>query len=165
MANSRRLIRFADLSIFTISLDVISWLRGSPTGAVFIPVGANLPDSASENVGASEPVDAWRPRPGAIRIAVYGITGGATGSGECAEIVAALRLAAERGARLALHAFGRGAEEHVPGGMVRRPAGRASTPRRACGAWLALARVSSWRSRSSWDSTFKNSGSLIAFGF
>ena len=48
---------------------------------------------------------------GVTRIAVYGITGGAVGSKECTEIASALRFATERGAKLELHAFGRGAAE------------------------------------------------------
>jgi glycosyltransferase involved in cell wall biosynthesis len=98
----RRLLRTAELGVFTISLDVVSWLR-PPAKAVFIPVGANLPEILSDR-GDS--------RDSAItRIAVYGITGGSAGSEECSEIARALRFATERGAKLELHAFGRGAAE------------------------------------------------------
>ena len=38
----RRALKFADLGIFTIPLDVISWLGKSHSSATFIPVGANL---------------------------------------------------------------------------------------------------------------------------
>lgn len=98
----RRMLRVADLAVFTVSLDVVSWLR-SRSKAVFIPVGANLPETQFDEV--------TRDDGGVTRIAVYGITGGTAGSEECAEITSALRFAVERGAKLELHAFGRGAAE------------------------------------------------------
>jgi len=98
----RRMLRSAELAVFTISLDVVSWIK-SPLKATFIPVGANLPETASyvEDTRDSD----------LTRIAVYGITGGTSGSEECSEIASALRFAADRGAKLELHAFGRGAAE------------------------------------------------------
>jgi glycosyltransferase involved in cell wall biosynthesis len=98
----RRMLRSADLAVFTVSLDVVSWTKASPT-ATFIPVGANLPETSREIQSARDP--------GPTRIAVYGITGGTAGSEECSEIAGALRFATERGAKLELHAFGRGAAE------------------------------------------------------
>jgi glycosyltransferase involved in cell wall biosynthesis len=98
----RHMLRAADLAVFTVSLSVVSWLRPKAK-AVFIPVGANLPDI--QDVG-----DVTR-ETGAIRIAVYGITGGSAGSEECSEIARAIRFATGRGAKLELHAFGRGAAE------------------------------------------------------
>ena len=99
----RRVLRSADLAVFTISLDVVSWLI-SPAKAVFIPVGANLPEVPTD-------ADALRGDARITRIAVYGITGGTAGSEECEEITRALRFATDRGAKLELHAFGRGAAE------------------------------------------------------
>ena len=98
----RHMLRTADLAVFTVSLSVVSWL-GPKAKAVFIPVGANLPEI--QDVG-----DVTRDA-GAIRIAVYGITGGSAGSQECSEIARAIRFATGRGAKLELHAFGRGAAE------------------------------------------------------
>lgn len=98
----RHMLRSADLAVFTVSLDAVSWLRPK-TKAVFIPVGANLPE-VQDGAGVTRNADA-------IRIAVYGITGGSAGSEECSEIARALRFAAGRGAELELHAFGRGAAE------------------------------------------------------
>ncbi len=98
----RHLLRSADLAVFTVSLETVSWLR-SPTNAIFIPVGANLPDRQIND-------ETFRDS-GVTRIAVYGITGGAAGIEECSEIARALRFATERGAKLELHAFGRGAAE------------------------------------------------------
>ena len=101
----RQLLRMADLAIFTISLDAVSWLRSAASrkNVVFIPVGANLPDTQSNIEPARHS--------NSIRVAVYGITGGAAGSEECSEIARAVQFAAERGVRLNLHAFGRGAAE------------------------------------------------------
>src|SRR5580704_10744616 len=42
----RHLLGSADLAVFTVSVDIVSWLR-SPTKAIFIPVGANLPETPS----------------------------------------------------------------------------------------------------------------------
>ena len=98
----RRMLRSAELAVFTVSLDVVSWIK-STSEATFIPVGANLPETSSH-------VEETRD-PGLTRIAVYGITGGTAGSEECSEIASALRFATERGANLELHAFGRGAAE------------------------------------------------------
>jgi glycosyl transferase family 1 len=98
----RRMLRSAELAVFTVSLDVVSWIK-SPTKAAFIPVGANLPETSSH-------VEDTRDS-GLTRIAVYGITGGSAGSEECSEIGRALRFATDRGAKLELHTFGRGALE------------------------------------------------------
>jgi glycosyltransferase involved in cell wall biosynthesis len=106
----RQMLRTTQLAIFTVPLNVVSWI-GSAGNATFIPVGANLPE-----------VHDYRDRGGGARslgvdganvatIAVYGITGGSAGEEECSEIASAARFAVERGARLELHAFGRGAAE------------------------------------------------------
>src|ERR1700691_6025272 len=84
----RRMLRSAELAVFTVSLDVVSWIK-STSEATFIPVGANLPETSSH-------VEETRD-PGLTRIAVYGITGGTAGSEECSEIASALRFATERG--------------------------------------------------------------------
>src|ERR1700729_1532094 len=94
----RHLLRSADLAVFTVSLETVSWLP-SATNTIFIPVGANLPETPS-NAESSSDSDV-------MRIAVYGITGGDAGSEECSKIARALRFATERGAKLELHAFGR----------------------------------------------------------
>jgi glycosyltransferase involved in cell wall biosynthesis len=98
----RHMLQSAELAVSTVSLNVVSWLK-SPAKVTFIPVGANLPET-------SRHVEDTRDS-GLTRIAVYGITGGAAGSEECLEIASALRFATERGAKLELHAFGRGAAE------------------------------------------------------
>jgi hypothetical protein len=102
----RQMLRVTDLAVFTTSLEVVSWLR-SPSKTAFIPVGANLPASYSD-VGTGL---AGVENPGVTRVAVYGITGGTAGNEECSEIARALRFAGDRGAKLELHVFGRGAAE------------------------------------------------------
>jgi glycosyltransferase involved in cell wall biosynthesis len=98
----RRILHLADLAVFTVSLEAVSWLK-TPAKGVFIPVGANLPEIHFDSAPADDA--------SVTRIAVYGITGGTAGNEECSEIAGALRYAVERGAKLELHAFGRGAAE------------------------------------------------------
>ncbi len=105
----RRALNVADIAVFTLPLDVISWLGHRPSNAVFIPVGANLPVDA---VAATQPVGRGGDTP---CIAVFGITGGEAGRDECERIVDALRFAAPRIGRLQIHAFGRGASEREAG--------------------------------------------------
>jgi hypothetical protein len=109
----RRILRVADLAIFTVPFTVISWLGNPPDGAAFIPVGANLADALNETSAAtaSNSGDASASDQSVTRVAVYGITGGDAGTEECAEIAEGVRIAAQRGVRLALHAIGRGAAE------------------------------------------------------
>ena len=101
----RRGLKFANLGIFTVPLDVISWLGKSHSSATLIPVGANLPvdtpGAAKSNERHQNP----------LCVAVFGITEGDTGLKECARIVDAVSFAAARGGPVRLHAFGRGARE------------------------------------------------------
>ena len=106
----RQMLRGTELAVFTVPLNVVSWLA-SAGNAIFIPVGANLPDvrSECESDGDTQSSDVGEPT--FARIAVYGITGGVAGGEECLQIARAVRFAVERGAKLELHAFGRGAAE------------------------------------------------------
>jgi glycosyltransferase involved in cell wall biosynthesis len=106
----QKMLRAADVGVFTVSLNVISWL-GSTANAVFIPVGANLPGIQAGIAAGSDTNSEHGRDPGVTRIAVYGITGGVAGREECSEIARAVRFATGRGAKLELHAFGRGAAE------------------------------------------------------
>jgi glycosyltransferase involved in cell wall biosynthesis len=101
----RRALRGADLGIFTVALQVVSWLDAPHANACFIPVGANLlpvVDRPNERSAFAE---------GGPRVAVFGITGGETGKTECDQIIAAVRVAAAKLGSLTLHAFGRGVAE------------------------------------------------------
>ena len=106
----RKMLMAADVGVFTVSLKVVSWL-GSAANAVFVPVGANLPEIQAGVAVESDPSQESARDAGVTRIAIYGITGGAAGTDECSEIAHAARFAVGRGAKLELHAFGRGAAE------------------------------------------------------
>jgi hypothetical protein len=98
----QRSLQRADLGVFTVALEAVSWLGDPPAKAEFIPVGANLPLASSSTAPESSGRD-----PGALRVAVFGITGGETGRTESARIADALSYAAERVGKLRFHAFGR----------------------------------------------------------
>jgi glycosyltransferase involved in cell wall biosynthesis len=101
----RQALASADLAIFTVPLHVVSWAADLAWKAVFIPVGANLPADSL----------AWAPsverKTDALGVAIFGFTEGETGRKECALLLEAIRFAAGNGARLRVHAFGRGASE------------------------------------------------------
>jgi Glycosyl transferases group 1 len=101
----RRGLQRASVGVFTVPLKVVSWIGNSHARATFIPVGANLPlDTLPTAAGKKE-------QGAPLRVAVFGITEGATGRTECAQIVKALGFAAARGGPILLCAFGRGARE------------------------------------------------------
>lgn len=101
----RRGLQRADVGVFTIPLHVVSWIGNSHATATFIPVGANVP------VNTVPAAKSGKRERGPLRVAVFGITEGATGRNECAQIVDAVGFAAARGGPILLHAFGRGARE------------------------------------------------------
>ena len=101
----QRALHYADLGVFTVALSTISWLGDPPSKAVFIPVGANLPAVSPRPRKPNEGEE------GPLRVAVFGITGGAAGREESNRIVEAMRFAAKRTGKLRLHAFGRGASD------------------------------------------------------
>jgi glycosyltransferase involved in cell wall biosynthesis len=94
-------LRSCDLGVFTVPLSKIPWIGRKHTRAIFIPVGANLP----------EPETAWTIQHGAGNrlpaIAVFGITGGEGGIWEIASISEALQIVAERLGKLRLVVMGR----------------------------------------------------------
>jgi glycosyltransferase involved in cell wall biosynthesis len=99
----RRALALADLTIFTVPLEKLSWLPAvPPTQALFIPVGANLPIPA-------EPLP-LHVRNTAPTIGVFSITGGNVGTRETQIILAAVRYAAGKIGSLRLSVFGRHAE-------------------------------------------------------
>ena len=101
----RRLHERSELSIFTVALEKISWLPLRHDNAVFIPVGANCPDSFS-SIGESS-VDSKT-------VAVYSITGGARTSIEVADLGLALKRASNSAGPIRLLLFGRGSREAEP---------------------------------------------------
>ena len=83
----RRALALADLAVFTVPPDRLSWLSVTPSNAMFAPVGANLPVP-----------EVFMPpvRPDQIpTIGVFGITGGEPGVRETQIILTAVRHAAK----------------------------------------------------------------------
>jgi len=101
-----RALAAADLAIFTIPLEKLSWLAGSASRAHFIPVGPNLPipipsEQDVSRAGSSSAIPT---------IGVFIITGGDPGARETKIILAAARHAAQKLGKLRLSVFGRHAE-------------------------------------------------------
>jgi glycosyltransferase involved in cell wall biosynthesis len=97
----RRALELADLAIFTIPPEKLSWLKTVPQKAAFIPVGPNLPfpeTLASRTLGDLPTVG------------VFSITGGESGAKETQQILDAIQHASRRLGRVRLSVFGRHAE-------------------------------------------------------
>jgi len=102
----RRALAAAELAVFTIPPEKISWLAGSSSRAHFIPVGPNLPIPVPpENV-----LNSSGQKSGAPTIGVFTITGGEPGAREAKIILEAVRHAVKKVGKLRLCVFGRHAE-------------------------------------------------------
>jgi glycosyltransferase involved in cell wall biosynthesis len=98
----RRALQLADLAVFTVPPEKISWGPKRDEHVAFIPVGPNLPipsDPPARMGQSSVP-----------SIGVFGITGGAAGARETRWIIEAVRRATQQVGRLRLLVFGRHAE-------------------------------------------------------
>jgi glycosyltransferase involved in cell wall biosynthesis len=104
----QRALHYADPAIFTVALDVVSWLDKPPRNARFIPVGANLPVAQRWGEEAQKPA---RRSGKPLCVTVFGITGGTAGKQECRRIAEAMKFAVQQTGRVRLHAFGRAVEE------------------------------------------------------
>jgi glycosyltransferase involved in cell wall biosynthesis len=104
----REALRLADLAVFTIPMEKLSWIWRPAPCAVFIPVGANLP--APERAWVRKPQDALR----SPTIAIYGITGGKAGSAEIEHIAGAVEYVTSRAGPLRILVFGRNSESSAP---------------------------------------------------
>lgn len=110
----RRALDLADLAIFTVLPEEISWIPatgGHLARLAFLPVGPNLPISADEDsstASASVIVPGTQSR--IPSVAVFSITGGEAGARETREILSAIRFASEKVGSLRLSVFGRHAE-------------------------------------------------------
>lgn len=102
----RALLRQADIAIFTVALDHVSWRPERRDDVVFIPDGANLSDAA---VSVETDREARGAEAGQT-IAVYGVTGGANGRSEIRTIVGAVRDVAKTATGLRLVVLGRNSE-------------------------------------------------------
>ena len=101
LGTMRRALELADLAIFTVPPENLSWLKTVPAKSAFIPVGANLPFPealASRNSGDTPTVG------------VFGITGGEAGARETQIILDTVRHAAHKLGKFRLSIFGRHAE-------------------------------------------------------
>jgi glycosyltransferase involved in cell wall biosynthesis len=98
----RRTLVLADLAIFTVPPEKLSWLPAAPPYAAFVPVGPNLP------IPPAPPVHS--PQDPVPTIGVFSITGGESGARETRIIIAAVRYAAKKLGKLRLLIFGRHAE-------------------------------------------------------
>jgi len=105
----RRAVDLADLAIFTVPIERISWLSHAPNKAAFLPVGPNLPLSSEGGAHHSEPAFNLKNEV-TPSIGVFSITGGASGTREANEILSAIRFASEKVGKLRLSVFGRHAE-------------------------------------------------------
>lgn len=99
----RRALKFADLVIFTVPSEKLSWVSGTPQDSVFIPVGANLPV-----LGA--PKEQKKAMHAPLNVGVFSITGGEAGGRETRAILGAIRFASRELGSLRLSVFGRHAE-------------------------------------------------------
>jgi glycosyltransferase involved in cell wall biosynthesis len=98
----RRVIGFADLAVFTVPPEKLSWLTAVPPNAFFVPVGANLPiPSVPQAFSLQEPVPT---------IGVFSITGGESGARETQIILTAGRYAAQKLGKVRISIFGRHAK-------------------------------------------------------
>ena len=97
----RRALELADVAIFTVPPEKLSWLTAVPSKAAFIPVGANLPFAE---------VSVSRTTSDIPTVGVFSITGGEQGARETHQILAAVQHAAQKLGRIRLSVFGRHSE-------------------------------------------------------
>ncbi len=97
-----RALDLADLAVFTVPPERLSWLPAVPKNASFIPVGPNLPIPSipmKSSLQNSMPT-----------IGVFSITGGESGERETQIILGAVRYVAQKLGKFRLSIFGRHAE-------------------------------------------------------
>jgi len=97
----RRALDLVDTAIFTVPPEKLSWLKTTPSKAVFIPVGANLPFTEAPIARNSSDIPT---------VGVFSITGGEQGARETRHIIAAVQHAAQKLGRIRLSVFGRHSE-------------------------------------------------------
>ena len=97
----RRSLQLADLAVFTVPPEKLSWLQSIPSKAEFIPVGANLP--FTELAAPRKPSEI-------LTVGVFSITGGEQGAWETQRILGAVQHAGRKLGRIRLSVFGRHSE-------------------------------------------------------
>lgn len=100
----RRLYRKAHKAIFTVPLETISWLRKREAKAVFIPIGANIPERVARRAA---PIGADREK----TVIIFGVTGMPQTDREVDEIASVMKGTSRAIANLRLVVVGRGASE------------------------------------------------------
>jgi glycosyltransferase involved in cell wall biosynthesis len=98
----RRLYARSEAAVFTVPVNKIDWLPLRRDKAIFIPVGANCPETAPAARDARSPGKA---------VAVYGVRGGKLQAGEVADIAFAMKRAGRGTTPIRLIVFGRGSSE------------------------------------------------------
>jgi glycosyltransferase involved in cell wall biosynthesis len=98
----RRALELADLAVFTVPPEKVTWGPKRDAHVAFIPVGPNLPIPSELAASAS--------RSAVLTVGVFGITGGETGARETKWIIEAVRRTAQQVGKLRLSVFGRHAE-------------------------------------------------------
>jgi glycosyltransferase involved in cell wall biosynthesis len=99
----RNLYADAQLTVFTVSLDKIQWMASVDSSkAVFIPVGANVPEAFFRDCAAEERQKT---------VAIFSITGGASTPAEVADIGSAVKRASRTAGPIRLLVMGRGSTE------------------------------------------------------
>lgn len=96
------LYKHAERAIFTVPLEKVSWLPVARDKAVYIPVGANCPETSRDTHGGTFE---------ARTVAVYCVTGGRHMIAEVRVIGNALKRASGAAGRLRLIVFGTGSQE------------------------------------------------------
>ncbi len=105
----RTACELAERVVLTVAAEKLAWLPPELTKAVFIPVGANLPEPSAELL--REP----RPAGAPPTVAVFSVTGGASLAREADDIAFAVnRAAASLPGGLRLIVLGRNSEEARP---------------------------------------------------
>lgn len=98
-------LKHADVAVFTVPMEKLSWIKLPQNKAVFVPVGANFP-TASDAVSRKGITTDEK-----LGVAVFGVTGGKEGEKELEEIVGAVRFAAAHVKSLRLIVLGRNSKE------------------------------------------------------
>jgi glycosyltransferase involved in cell wall biosynthesis len=107
----RRAAKAADAAIFTVPTEKLSWKVPTVRKVTLIPVGANLPIPLLPDTRMTAPDPPLRvPALRAPTVAVFGITGGAAGKQEIADIAGAVRFASRDISNLRLTVLGRNSD-------------------------------------------------------
>jgi len=101
----QKLHDMCETSVFPEPLETIGWLRRGDEKAVFIPIGANIPDA----VTASAQVD--RKNSASKTVAIYCLSDPPHLHREIADISGAAKIAAQDGTKLRVFFLGRGTSE------------------------------------------------------